>query len=98
MSVKSPGIRYRCSSNTGSNHLMIEAIRSATSYHVSRYVVDEPINNVALTPSSSLSGAFTFQYVAQRPIVCLPYCEQSLLATHFHARQLLIVAVHIPAG
>jgi hypothetical protein len=43
---------------------MIEAIRSATSCHVSQYLVDEPINNVALTPSSSLSGAFTSQYVA----------------------------------
>lgn len=63
-------IRYRHSSGTGGNHLLIKAIRSATSCHVSQHLVDEPINNVAHTPSPSLSGAFTFQYVAHNGLLC----------------------------
>jgi hypothetical protein len=89
MSVKSPGIRYRCSSNTGSNHLMIEAIRSATSCHVSQYLVDESINNVALAPSSSLSRAFTFQYVACNGLLCACHTANDLTGHSFSCKTAL---------
>jgi hypothetical protein len=68
---------------------MIEAIRSATSCHVSQYLVDEPINNVALTPSSSLSGAFPFQYVAHNGLLCACHTANNLTGHSFSCRTAL---------
>src|SRR5437868_859626 len=82
-------VRYRHSSGTGVNRLLIEAIRSATSRHVSQHLVDEPINNVAHTPSSSLSGAFTFQYVAHNGLLCACRAANNLTGNSFSCKTAL---------
>ena len=82
-------IRYRHSSGTGGNCLLFEAIRSATSCHVVQHLVDEPTNNVAHTPSSSLSGAFTFQYVAHNSLLCACRTANNLTGRSFSCRTAL---------